>query len=111
SDDGVGIPPDAMRRPKSHGLLGMRERALLLGGSLKVERGVNGVGTCVQAWVPLESPGAEPVWTAAGGPPALPVPGMDLAGVASAAAPVALRGGTASIMRVQHPAADGRTRF
>jgi signal transduction histidine kinase len=116
SDDGVGIPPDAMRRPKSHGLLGMRERALLLGGSLKVERGVNGVGTCVQAWVPLESPGLDAVGPAAGGPLALPASGtehrgMDHRGETSAAAPMALGGGTASIMRVQHPAADGRTRF
>ena len=60
SDDGVGIPPDAMRRPKSHGLLGMRERALLLGGSLRVERGVNGIGTSVHACIPLHGPGAEP---------------------------------------------------
>jgi signal transduction histidine kinase len=59
SDDGVGIPPDAMRRPKSHGLLGMRERALLLGGTLKVDRGVNGIGTSVQACVPMTAPGTE----------------------------------------------------
>ncbi|CAH0172008.1 Sensor histidine kinase LiaS [Massilia sp. Bi118] len=92
SDDGVGIPPDAMRRPKSHGLLGMRERALLLGGTLKVERGVNGVGTCVQAWVPMGVPAAGPVG-AVSGAPALPVLEMS------------------PLMRVQHPAADGRTRF
>jgi delta 1-pyrroline-5-carboxylate dehydrogenase len=94
----------------------MRERALLLGGSLKVERGVNGVGTCVQAWVPLESPGLDGIGPAAGGPLALPASGtehrgMDHRGETSAAAPMALGGGTASIMRVQHPAADGRTRF
>jgi len=65
SDDGVGIPPDAMRRPKSHGLLGMRERALLLGGTLKVDRGVNGIGTMVQACVPLAMPGAEATSSAA----------------------------------------------
>jgi len=59
SDDGVGIPPDAMRRPKSHGLLGMRERALLLGGTLRVGRGVNGIGTSVHACVPLAVPGAD----------------------------------------------------
>jgi signal transduction histidine kinase len=67
SDDGIGIPPDAMRRPKSHGLLGMRERALLLGGTLRVERGVNGIGTSVHACVPVEAPGAEPVGSASGG--------------------------------------------
>jgi signal transduction histidine kinase len=72
SDDGIGIPPDAMRRPKSHGLLGMRERAALLGGTLKVERGVNGVGTCVQAWVPLASPGAGLDGSASGGALAMP---------------------------------------
>ncbi len=57
-DDGVGIEVDAVRAPKSHGLLGMRERALLLGGSLKVKRGINGIGTCVEAVIPLAGPGA-----------------------------------------------------
>lgn len=52
TDDGVGIAPDALARSKSHGLLGMRERALLLGGKLEVERGINGVGTCVRAQIP-----------------------------------------------------------
>jgi signal transduction histidine kinase len=126
SDDGVGIPPDALRRPKSHGLLGMRERALLLGGRLKVERGVNGVGTCVQAWVPFAPPGAEAIGSAAGvrssGALAVPAPGMkleldgetvnqeELPGPA-AGAQIALGGGTAPIMRVQHPSEDGHTRF
>ncbi|QJE01717.1 histidine kinase [Massilia forsythiae] len=59
SDDGVGIPPDAMRRPKSHGLLGMRERALLLGGTLQVGRGVNGIGTSVHACVPMVASGTD----------------------------------------------------
>jgi signal transduction histidine kinase len=52
-DDGVGIDIEAAAKPKTHGLLGMRERALLLGGSLKVRRGVNDVGTCVEAVIPL----------------------------------------------------------
>ncbi len=59
TDDGIGIPADAMAKSKSHGLLGMRERALLLGGTLQVTRGVNGVGTCVRAWLPLAAPGGE----------------------------------------------------
>jgi signal transduction histidine kinase len=59
ADDGIGIAADALVRSKSHGLLGMRERALLLGGSLKVERGINGVGTCVTAWIPIAPPGAD----------------------------------------------------
>jgi signal transduction histidine kinase len=52
TDDGIGIGPDAITRSKSHGLLGMRERALLLGGKLDIDRGVNGVGTCVRARIP-----------------------------------------------------------
>jgi signal transduction histidine kinase len=52
-DDGVGIDMDAVSKPKSHGLLGMRERALLLGGTFKLGRGVNQVGTCVEATLPL----------------------------------------------------------
>jgi len=68
SDDGIGIPPDAMRRPKSHGLLGMRERALLLGGTLNVGRGVNGIGTSVHACVPLSAPGERVAQNAAAGP-------------------------------------------
>jgi signal transduction histidine kinase len=59
TDDGIGIPLDAMAKSKSHGLLGMRERALLLGGTLKVGRGVNGIGTCVRAWIPAAAPGGE----------------------------------------------------
>lgn len=58
SDDGVGIDIDAVSKPKSHGLLGMRERALLLGGTLAVQRGVNGTGTCVDAFIPLEAQAA-----------------------------------------------------
>jgi signal transduction histidine kinase len=67
SDDGVGIPPDAMRRPKSHGLLGMRERALLLGGTLRVDRGGNGIGTTVHACVPVTEHGVDSGGTASGG--------------------------------------------
>jgi signal transduction histidine kinase len=52
-DDGIGIDADAASQPKSHGLLGMRERALLLGGTLRVRRGVAGHGTCVEAVIPV----------------------------------------------------------
>ena len=55
-DDGVGIDLDAASKPKSHGLLGMRERALLLGGSLRIKRGVGGRGTCVEAIIPVAAP-------------------------------------------------------
>lgn len=54
SDDGIGIVLDAVLAPKSHGLLGMRERALLLGGTFTVKRGVNERGTCIEASIPLQ---------------------------------------------------------
>ena len=73
SDDGIGIDPDAVAKPKSHGLLGMRERALLLGGSLRVKRGVNNVGTCVEAFIPL-SRVADGADGTAGEAPAVPAP-------------------------------------
>ncbi|WP_288380824.1 CHASE3 domain-containing protein [uncultured Massilia sp.] len=76
TDDGIGIPLDAMAKSKSHGLLGMRERALLLGGTLMVDRGVNGVGTCVRAWLPLAAPGGE---GAEGLSPARIGPGLETA--------------------------------
>lgn len=57
SDDGIGIDSDAVTKPKSHGLLGMRERALLLGGTLRIKRGVNNRGTCVEAFIPLSRAG------------------------------------------------------
>ena len=74
-DDGVGIEDDAVSKPKSHGLLGMRERALLLGGTLTVSRGINGVGTCVAALIPIGEVEPEPrlVVGRAGQPPGLPV--------------------------------------
>ena len=52
-DDGVGIDEEELRKPKSHGLLGMRERALLLGGTLRILRGPNRRGTSIEAEIPL----------------------------------------------------------
>lgn len=71
TDDGIGIPQNMLTGTKSHGLLGMRERALLLGGTLVVERGVNDVGTCVRAWIPAVAPGGNPVAPDSCAPPAL----------------------------------------
>lgn len=61
ADDGIGIATDALSGTKSHGLLGMRERALLLGGSLTVKRGANGAGTCVLAFIPAGEPVPEAI--------------------------------------------------
>ncbi len=86
SDDGIGIALETASKPKSHGLLGMRERALLLGGNLRVKRGVNNVGTCVEAFIPLAEKGAVPeVETAPGG--VMPVVDVALEAPALAGAP------------------------
>lgn len=51
-DNGRGLSPECLATPGSFGLLGMRERALLLGGELSVESGRRG-GTTVIASIPL----------------------------------------------------------
>lgn len=58
ADDGVGIDREAQAKPKSHGLVGMRERALLLGGTFRVERGVNDRGTRICVTIPVGQPDA-----------------------------------------------------
>lgn len=58
ADDGVGIGEDALDKPLSHGLMGMRERTSLVGGTFAVRRGEGGKGTVVEAVVPL--PDIEP---------------------------------------------------
>jgi two-component system sensor histidine kinase UhpB len=52
NDDGAGIPERV--EGQAFGIEGMRERALLVGGSLAIERG-SSVGTTVRLSVPLES--------------------------------------------------------
>jgi signal transduction histidine kinase len=58
TDDGRGITDSEMSGVKSLGLLGMRERALLLGGETKIERHPD-KGTMVTVRLPLEPPGFE----------------------------------------------------
>lgn len=59
-DNGRGITEEEVRRPDSLGLLGMRERAALLGGVAEV-KGTPGEGTAVTVRVPLQgSPGEKP---------------------------------------------------
>lgn len=55
-DNGVGVPADALDQPTAHGLLGMRERISMLGGSFEIRRGENGRGTVVDAFVPFAPP-------------------------------------------------------
>jgi PAS domain S-box-containing protein len=52
-DNGRGITDEEVHRPDSLGLLGMRERASLLGGVAEV-RGTKGQGTTVTVRVPLQ---------------------------------------------------------
>jgi two-component system sensor histidine kinase UhpB len=54
-DDGRGLAPDAM--PSSHGISGMRERAMLIGAQLTLTEPPTG-GTQVQLSIPLD-PGTE----------------------------------------------------
>lgn len=52
-DNGRGITASEFSNPKSLGLLGMRERALLFGGEVSI-RGAQGKGTTVVVRIPLE---------------------------------------------------------
>jgi PAS domain S-box-containing protein len=56
SDDGVGFEPNLVR--EGFGLVGMRERAALLGGTLRIES-TRGSGTSVLAEIPLSPPAEE----------------------------------------------------
>jgi signal transduction histidine kinase len=50
-DDGRGIEPEKISGGQSLGILGMRERALAVGGELTIHGGP-GKGTTVTVWVP-----------------------------------------------------------
>ena len=51
-DDGQGFQLQAPRKPGSYGLLGLRERALLLGGEVEIES-IPGEGTTVRMRLPV----------------------------------------------------------
>jgi signal transduction histidine kinase len=55
-DDGCGFLCNGMRKPQSLGLLGLRERAQLLGGSVAI-RSARGKGTTVEVSIPLHQMG------------------------------------------------------
>ena len=54
-DNGVGFPASATRKEGSFGLMGMRERAYLLGGSLEVDNPPGGGGR-ITVRLPLQAP-------------------------------------------------------
>ncbi len=55
-DNGRGISKAEISNPKSMGLLGMRERAALLGGAFRIGRVPKGKGTRVSVSLPLRRP-------------------------------------------------------
>jgi signal transduction histidine kinase len=52
SDDGVGLPKNIIRKSPSHGIVGMRERATLLGGVFDIRSGLGGHGTHIEVFLP-----------------------------------------------------------
>jgi signal transduction histidine kinase len=57
-DDGVGFDPEGASGPDHQGLINMRDRAAMLGGTLTVERRASG-GTRIVARIPRTGPGGE----------------------------------------------------
>lgn len=57
TDDGIGIPDEALEGTESLGLIGMRERALACGGLFRTT-GCRGLGTTVSLKVPLNTAAA-----------------------------------------------------
>jgi two-component system, NarL family, sensor histidine kinase UhpB len=58
SDDGHGFEPEALPLQRRFGLLGMRERAELMGGSFRLQSSVHG-GTAIHVSIPFKRSGAE----------------------------------------------------
>jgi signal transduction histidine kinase len=52
-DDGLGLPPERLSAPRSHGLAAMRQRAAGLGGHWQVRHAVGG-GSEIEVRLPLE---------------------------------------------------------
>lgn len=51
-DDGVGVPEESLSKPKSHGIVGMRERMRQMGGRFQIRKPDEGTGTIVEAFIP-----------------------------------------------------------
>jgi signal transduction histidine kinase len=52
ADDGVGLTDEALAKPKSHGVVGMRERMREMGGTFAIRPPSSGRGTVVEAFIP-----------------------------------------------------------
>jgi two-component system, NarL family, sensor histidine kinase UhpB len=57
TDDGLGLPGGRGLRSGGLGIVGMRERAVILGGKVQLARGPDGRGARVRVSVPLEALG------------------------------------------------------
>src|SRR5690606_41800526 len=57
-DAGVGLAEGATAKPKSHGIVGMRERMRQLGGKFTIAPGPGNKGTLVEAFIPSDSENA-----------------------------------------------------
>jgi PAS domain S-box-containing protein len=58
-DNGRGFSPKEPRRPDSYGLMGLRERAYLLGGEVRIES-EHGRGTTVEVRIPVQAKALQP---------------------------------------------------
>ncbi len=58
ADDGVGVMDEALSKPKSHGVIGMRERLRQIGGRFVISRAPGGRGTVVEAFIPTAASAA-----------------------------------------------------
>lgn len=59
-DDGVGVAEESLSKPKSHGIVGMRERMRQMGGRFQIQRPAEGSGTVVEAFIPATNATALP---------------------------------------------------
>jgi PAS domain S-box-containing protein len=58
-DNGRGFAPSDPRKPNSYGLMGLRERAYMLGGDLTIDS-ASGQGTTIVVWIPVAEPVLQP---------------------------------------------------
>jgi signal transduction histidine kinase len=51
NDNGIGIPKQKLKSPKSFGIIGMKERTMLIGGEILIES-IKGKSTSVKVKIP-----------------------------------------------------------
>ncbi|WP_179405300.1 sensor histidine kinase [Burkholderia guangdongensis] len=63
-DDGIGFDPNGPRNATSFGIVGLRERAYLVNGTMTIVS-APGSGTTIEVDIPLDRQAAAPAWVAA----------------------------------------------